>query len=201
VSILPVPQLGTLPVLRERTRRVTSFGPSIQRLIDDMIDTMHQQHGVGIAANQIGSPLRIAIIEIPHNENEEEDRESLDHVHQFVLINPEIVRRVGEREVDEGCLSIPGLRGRLKRSIRVTAKALDREGKEYRIKAHGLLAQALEHETDHLNGTLYIDRVDKVEDLWPLVPAGEGEPSEKTGPDSQAIWRLRREAPPVVRRA
>lgn len=199
MTVLPVPQLGTLPVLRERTRRVTTTGPSVQRLIDDMIETMHEQHGVGIAANQVGSLLRIAIIEVPHDEDEEMDREGAVHLHQYVLINPEIVRRVGEREVEEGCLSIPGLRGRLKRSLRVTVKAMDREGNEYRIRADGLLAQALEHETDHLNGILYIDRVEKVEDLWPLTPAGEAG-QEPSGPNPEAVWRLRRQAPPVVRR-
>ncbi|OGO42849.1 MAG: peptide deformylase [Chloroflexi bacterium RBG_16_58_8] len=99
---------------------------------------------MGLAANQVGVSLRITVIGIP----EEED---------IVLINPEIVRRRGERLVSEGCLSVPGYMGELNRSETVTVKGLDMQGKPVRIKAEGLLAQALEHEIDHLNGKLYID--------------------------------------------
>jgi peptide deformylase len=121
---------------------------------------------------------------------------------RYVLINPEIVRRVGEREVDEGCLSVPGWRGRLTRSERVTARALDLEGREFRIRAEGLLAQALEHETDHLNGIVYIDRVSRIEDLWSLEEPGDDEgEEEKAPPPADPIWRMRKPAPAVVRRA
>lgn len=136
------------PMLRRRTRWVKQIDSSIQRIIDDMIETMHAQRGVGLAANQVGIPLRLAVIQ-----TEEEDE-------PIVLINPEIVRRKGEREVDEGCLSIPGYRGTVRRSVKVRAKALDRNGKPFRIRAEGgVLAQALEHETDHLNGVLYTDHL------------------------------------------
>lgn len=194
LAVLPMRYLPD-PVLRERTRRVTSIGPSVQSLLDDMIETMRVQRGVGIAANQVGSLLRIAVIEVPRREDDDETQE----VQQYILINPQIVRRVGEREVEEGCLSLPGLRGRLKRSLRVTARALDRDGVEYRIRGEELLAQALEHETDHLNGIAYIDRMERVEDLWSLVPAG-GEGAGGAGPDPEAAWGMRREVPPVVRR-
>jgi peptide deformylase len=179
-----------------------------------MFETMHAEHGVGIAANQIGSLMRVAVIEIPvemlphqdpadetDDEVEEEDIEQPEP-QRYVLINPEIVRRVGEREVDEGCLSIPGWRGRVTRSERVTARALDLEGHEFRIRANGLLAQALEHETDHLNGIVYIDRVTRVEDLWSLEdPGGDDGEEEKTPPSADPIWRMRKPAPAVVRRA
>ena len=116
-------------------------------LIEDMIETMHVEHGVGIAANQVGRNLRIAYIEIP--EEPEENGEVSEKL-SYLLINPEIIKRVGTREVDEGCLSIPGFRGNLIRSLKVTVRAQDIEGKEFRIKAENLLAQALEHEIDHL---------------------------------------------------
>ena len=198
MAVLPLRYIPD-PVLREKTRRVTQISSTVQTLIDDMIETMHAEHGVGIAANQVGSKMRIACIEVPE-EQDEEGEVVQEHV-QYVLINPEIVRRVGEREVDEGCLSIPGFRGSLMRSVRVTVKALDREGKEYRIRADGLLSQALEHETDHLNGIVYIDRMEQVEDLVGLVPAPAGDTEPTNGaPDPEVVWRMRRPAPPVVRR-
>ncbi|MDP6495364.1 MAG: peptide deformylase, partial [Dehalococcoidia bacterium] len=133
------------PVLRQKARKVSKIDDSLRKLIDDMIDTMRDANGVGLAANQVGILQCIVVIEIPE---EEQVR---------VLINPEITRREGERVVEEGCLSIPGYRGELTRSLKVRVRALDRDGKPVRIKAEGLLAQALEHETDHINGTLYID--------------------------------------------
>ena len=146
------------PVLRQKARKVSKIDNSTQKLIDDMIDTMRAANGVGLAANQVGILQRIVVIEIPE---EEEVR---------VLINPEITRREGERDVDEGCLSIPGYRGELTRSVKVRVRALDRYGKTVRIKAEGLLAQALEHETDHINGTLYIDHLENSDHLWRLNP-------------------------------
>ena len=157
---MTVLNLRTLPdpVLRQKARRVTRFDDALQKLIDDMIDTMRANNGVGLAANQVGVLQRVVVIEIPE---EEEVR---------VLINPEITRREGDRVVDEGCLSIPGYRGELTRSLKVRARALDRDGNTVRIKAEGLLAQALEHETDHINGTLYIDHLESSEKLWKLEP-------------------------------
>ncbi len=213
MPVLPLRHLPD-PVLRQRTRRIRSNGASVERFVDDMFETMHAEHGVGIAANQIGSLMRVAVIEIPiemrpyqdpaeetDGEVEEEDVEQPEP-QRYVLINPEIVRRVGEREVDEGCLSIPGWRGRVTRSERVTARALDLEGREFRVRAEGLLAQALEHETDHLNGIAYIDRMTRFEDLWSLEEPGEDdEEEEKTPPSADPIWRMRKPAPAVVRRA
>lgn len=154
------------PVLRQKARRVTKFDVALHQLIDDMIDTMREANGVGLAANQVGVLQRIVVIEIPE---EEQVR---------VLINPEIVRREGERVVEEGCLSIPGYRGELTRSLKVRARALDRDGNPIRIKAEGLLAQALEHETDHINGTLYIDHLESPEKLWKLLPQEAAAASE-----------------------
>ncbi len=154
------------PVLRQKARRVSKIDDALHKLIDDMIDTMRDADGVGLAANQVGVLQRVVVIEIP-----EEDQAR-------VLINPEIVRREGERVVEEGCLSIPGFRGELVRSVKVRVRALDRDGKPVRFKADGLLAQALEHETDHINGVLYIDHLESPDKLWKLQPQEAGSQSE-----------------------
>jgi len=205
MSVIPVRHIPD-PVLREKTKRVPNITSALRSLVDDMIETMYKEHGVGIAANQVGRSLRITYIEIP--EERDEDGNIVQEHSAHVLVNPEIIRRVGEREVEEGCLSIPGWRGKLIRSERVTVKALDLNGREIRIKADGLLAQALEHETDHLNGIVYIDRMENIEDLDPLdlrasenvegQAGDDGEP--KPPPDPNLIWRLRQDVAPVVRR-
>lgn len=147
------------PVLRQKAKKVANIDGSIQKLIDDMIDTMRAVHGVGLAAPQIGVSLRIAVIEIPEKE-------------VITLINPEIVRREGVRVVEEGCLSYPGYYGEIKRSKVVKVKAQNRQGKEVRLKGEGLLSQALEHETDHLNGTIYVDHIESHDKLWKVTPQG-----------------------------
>jgi len=118
---------------------------------------MHSIGGVGLAAPQIGIPLRVIVIGMPGEE-------------EMVLINPEVVRRKGERLVNEGCLSVPGYVGQIKRSESVTVKGLDRNGKKIRIKANELLAQALEHEIDHLNGVLYISHLEDIDRLRKIEP-------------------------------
>ena len=145
-------------ILREKAKRVATINASLQRLIDDMVETMHDAMGVGLAANQVGVLQRVIVIQLP------------DEVEPRVFINPEILRPEGQREVEEGCLSIPGYRGLVKRFVKLRAKGLDRNGKVQRVKAEGLLAQALEHEIDHLNGTLYIDRLVDRDTLWKHEP-------------------------------
>jgi peptide deformylase len=140
------------PILRQKSKRVSIIDKSIQKLIDDMIETMQEAHGVGLAAVQIGVPLRIIVIQIPDDE-------------AMALINPEIIDRKGERNVIEGCLSIPGYQAEITRSELIKAKAKDRKGKLVRIKATDLLAQCLEHEIDHLNGILYIDYLKDTDQL------------------------------------
>ena len=132
------------PVLRQKAKKVSSIDKSIQKLIDDMIETMQEANGVGLAAPQIGVSLRVIVLQMPEEE-------------PFAIINPEIVKSSGGQQVVEGCLSVPGHTGEIKRSASVTVKGLDRWGKQLRIKANELLAEALEHEIDHLNGMLYID--------------------------------------------
>ena len=134
------------PVLRKKAKKVLEIDQSIQQIIDDMIETMHTASGAGLAAPQVGIPLRIIVIDV-------NDKEAI------AFINPEIVKREGERIVEEGCLSVPGYRGELKRSQWVKVKALDRNGKQVRLKGEDILGQALEHEIDHLNGVLYIDYI------------------------------------------
>ena len=149
------------PILRRKSKKIRTVDASIQRLIDDMIETMDSNHGVGLAAPQVGQLIRVLVIHIPEEE-------------PLALINPEVVKRAGERLVEEGCLSIPGWRGEVKRSVTVTVKALNREGKQVRIKAtDDLLAQALEHEIDHLDGVLFIDHLSSPDKLWKLPPPEE----------------------------
>jgi len=152
-----VRHLHTDSVLRQKAKRVSTIDGSIQRLIDDMIVTMQRTSGVGLAAPQVGVPLRVVVLQMPDEE-------------PIAIVNPQIVKRVGEREVTEGCLSIPGYYGEIKRSEAVTIKGRDRRGKPIRIKATGLTAQALEHELDHLNGILYIDHLESVDKLHKIEP-------------------------------
>jgi len=161
VAILPIRRAGD-PVLREKAKRVRVIDSSIHKLIEDMWDTMYDAPGVGLAAPQIGVPLRGIVIDVPGHE-------------RIALVNPEIVKRSGERRVDEGCLSVPGFRGEIIRSVKVVAKGIDpATGKEVRIKAENdLLAQALEHEIDHINGILYIDYLPSPDALIPLEEAPE----------------------------
>jgi peptide deformylase len=165
------------PILRRKASRVAKIDASIQRLIGDMFETMYAAPSVGLAANQIGIPLRILVLGIP-KEDEEEEEEEEGPPDEYVLINTEIGKRGGEREVAEGCLSIPGYRGTLKRSEWVKVKGLDRDGREVRLKAEGLMAQALEHEIDHLDGVLYIDRMKEQGLLDQLVEITASEPVE-----------------------
>jgi peptide deformylase len=171
LAVLTVRVLGD-PVLRRKAGRVAKIGASIQRLIDDMIDTMHAAGGVGLAAPQVGRPLRVIVIEVPPPEA---DPPRVEEREVIVLINPQIVRRSGERQVTEGCLSVPGYWAEISRSEKVIAKGLSREGREVRIKGEDLLAQALEHEFDHINGVLYIDHLESLDQLMKIEPEREEE--------------------------
>ena len=151
------------PLLHQKAKRVRKIDGSIQKLIDDMIETMHHIGGAaGLAAPQVGVPLQVVVIELPGED-------------VITLINPEVVKSWGERDVTEGCLSLPGYRGEIKRSESVTVKGRDRHGKQIRLKADGLLAQALEHEIDHINGVVYIDHLESVDNLYQIEPEGEDE--------------------------
>jgi peptide deformylase len=156
IKILPA------PVLRQKAKRVSSIDASIKKLVKDMFETMYQAPGVGLAAPQVGVSLRICVIAVPGEEEGE--------MAEYCLINPEIVKKKGQRILREGCLSVPGFYAEIPRSEQVTVKGKDQYGKDVRIKAEGLLAQALEHEIDHLNGVLYIDYLDSMDKLRKVEP-------------------------------
>ena len=152
-------------MLRQRARKVRKIDSSVLSLAYDMIDTMQDANGVGLAANQVGALRRVIVIQLP----EEEAR---------IYINPEIVHREGEREVEEGCLSLPGYKGYITRSIWVKFSALDHTSTLVKLKADGLLSQALEHEVDHLNGILYLDHLESHEMLIKIDDESENDSPE-----------------------
>lgn len=171
-------------MLRLKAKRVTKIDDSIHRLIADMVDSMREANGVGVAAPQIGVSLRVVVIGLPGEE-------------PFAFINPQVLKRSGQRRVDEGCLSVPGYRGEVSRSLTVIVRALDPAGRQVRIKAsakseddnQALLAQALEHETDHIDGVLYIDHLKSMDELVKIDPPDTGpsgqEPALPARPGSQ----------------
>ena len=163
MTVRPIVVVG-VPVLRQKAKKVSQFDRNLQKLVEDMVETMRAAPGVGLAAPQIGVPLRVAVIEIEKR--------------LTVLVNPEIVKKSGEEELDEGCLSVPGYWGRIKRAQSVVVKGRDQFGKAIRIKGEGLFGQALQHETDHLNGTLYIDHPGVIDTLQRTRPEQTREPRE-----------------------
>jgi len=151
------------PVLRKKAKRVTSFDKSLKKLIADMTETVHEASGAGLAAPQVGVSQRVIVLCI-----NEKDKNT-----EIAIVNPEVVKRKGERICKEGCLSIPGYIGEIKRAEEVKVKGYDADGKEIKIKGQGLLGQALEHEIDHLNGVLYVDHLESQEKLTRLEPEPE----------------------------
>ena len=145
------------PSLRLKSKQVTKFDIELQTLIDNMFETMRAAPGVGLAAPQIGESLRLVVVE--YSEDEDENAKPK----KYVLVNPEIVKRSEEMVTDiEGCLSLPGLAGMVERHEAVTIKAKNRFGKPLKIEAEGWLARIFQHEIDHLDGVLYIDRAEEV---------------------------------------
>ena len=196
LAVLPIRMAGD-PVLRQKAKKVRAIDDSIQQLIDDMIETMRDAPGVGLAANQVGVLLRVVVIEVPVLPDEDDDEnpaqppEAADEPPQelerelYTLINPQFVKRSGERTLEEGCLSIPGYKAQVPRSVSVTVKGLNRDGREIRIKAEDdLLAEALEHELDHINGILYIDHLESMDELVKLDEEGEASDGEN-GQDAE----------------
>jgi peptide deformylase len=166
MSILKVARMGH-PVLRAKARaldRGEVAGASIQKLIDDMIETMIEYHGVGLAAPQVHEGLRVfvASLDAPHDE----DERGADPPAPMAIINPEIVP-IGSEVVEdwEGCLSIPDIRGRVPRAKEIKVKALGRRGERIEIRAHDFPARVIQHETDHLDGILFFDRMRSFETL------------------------------------
>ncbi len=161
--------------LRQKAKRITRFDESLKTLIDDMLETMHEANGLGLAATQVGVPLRVAVIETP--EERDENGTITRPKKTYILCNPEIIKRSGEEIMEEGCLSVPGYAGRVLRATDVLVKARNAQGREVRYRGSGLLAQAFQHELDHLDGVLYVDHIQNPEDLWQL--SREEEPEEE----------------------
>jgi peptide deformylase len=161
------------PILRKKATRVTNFNdPKLQTLIDDMVETMHDAQGVGLAAPQVAISQRIIVIQLPDDEESKEEYGENAGV-LFVVINPEIIKQSDVMvEGVEACLSIPGYFGKIDRHDALTVRGQDRHGKEFRIKAKDWLARVFQHEIDHLDGILYIDNAKEV---WKASEMEEGE--------------------------
>jgi peptide deformylase len=137
-------------ILREKTCLVEDIDADTQILIDNMIETMYSAHGVGLAANQVGISKRLCVIDVSSQE---------EQLPLLIIINPRIIQTDGIKEAEEGCLSIPGYMSKVKRAEKVFVKGLNRKGDPVEIEAEGLLAKAIQHEIDHLEGLLFIDRM------------------------------------------
>jgi peptide deformylase len=158
------------PILRKKAKRVTSFDKKLQTLIDNMVETMIEAPGVGLAAPQVAISQRLAVIRLQDDEKSKEEFGDLAGK-LFVVVNPEIIKTSKEMvEGVEGCLSIPGYLGTVDRFEKITIESLDRHGKPQRIKAEGWLARVFQHEIDHLDGRLYIDIAKEV---WEVRPEDE----------------------------
>src|SRR4030043_281834 len=153
-------KIVTLPqtVLRHKARKVSDFGPDLQSLVNDMIEAMRQAPGVGLAAPQVGESSRLIVVEYSDEENDEVPPKL------YVMVNPEITRASQETVLGtEGCLSVPGIQGDVERLEAITVKGLNRHGHPMTVKAKGWLARIFQHEIDHLDGVLFVDRAEK---LW-----------------------------------
>jgi peptide deformylase len=149
MAIRPVRLYGD-PALRQKAREVASVDDSVRDLIADMRETMHGYHGVGLAGNQVGVLQRVIVVDVPL-----EDESRARHA----LINPVLDQREGRENAEEGCLSIPGIYDDVRRSRSVRVRALDERGAKVEFVAEGYLARALQHEVDHLDGVLFVDRI------------------------------------------
>lgn len=134
------------PRLRAKTQPVTEFGDKLQKLVDDLFETMYAAPGVGLAANQCGVLLRVAVMDCTEDQSQ-----------PLVLANPEIISTDERQDMEEGCLSVPDIRDTIPRFFKVRVRAQDRHGQVFEMDAEGLAAQCIQHELDHLNGKLYID--------------------------------------------
>jgi peptide deformylase len=149
MAILPVKKYPS-PELTTRAEEVSTIDDELRRLVADMVETMYAASGVGLAANQVGVTRRLAVMDVSAGENPDD---------LYVMINPEIVESDGAESDEEGCLSFPGLTEIVTRPQRVTMRALNLDGKIYTLEGEGLLARAICHEVDHLNGVLFVDRL------------------------------------------
>lgn len=143
-------------VLREKARKIEEINEDIRKLASDMFETCYETEGVGLAAPQVGVSLRMYVLSIPPEDDETTDRKKFT---EEVIINPEIISRVGKQTGEEGCLSIPGVYEIVERAEEVVVRYTNLDGEEKELKGSGLLARAIQHEGDHLDGTLFVDKL------------------------------------------
>ena len=168
------------PVLRQKAHKVTRFD-TLSELVQDMVETMHAGNGVGLAAPQVGVSERVIVVHVP------EDEEQPGSGQLYALINPEVSRASDEViEGLEGCLSVPGYVGEVARHASVTVKGQDLKGKKVRVKAEGFLARAFQHEIDHLDGVLFIEKLTAPDRIW-KVEEGQEEQAEMLAGTSGAF--------------
>jgi peptide deformylase len=144
------------PVLRAKAQPVSAFTPELRDLIDGMFECMYREEGIGLAAPQVGEGVRVFVLDVPA---EDDDAPRVKRA----FVNPVLVEKAGRVTAEEGCLSIPGIRADVKRAARVAVLALDETGLPFRLEAEGLLARAIQHETDHLDGILFVDRLSAIQ--------------------------------------
>jgi peptide deformylase len=174
VSTREIRVLGD-PVLRAKAHKVTRFTDSLRTLAEEMAEVMHAANGVGLAAPQVGVSEQLIVVQTP------DDEEELGSGQLYIVVNPEMVRATNEMvEGIEGCLSIPGYVGEVSRHESVTVKGQNLQGRQIRIKAQGYLARVFQHEIDHLEGVLFIDRLTAPDRIW-QVEEGEEEAVETSG--------------------
>jgi peptide deformylase len=171
LEILTVQNLEHLQILRTKSRRVQAVSPKMVAFAEQMLETMREANGVGLAAPQVGVLQRLFVVELPEDEENDEPAQT------YILFNPKIIKGRGEQIGYEGCLSIPGYIGEVARHQQITLEALDEKGDPVRLRAEGYLARVFQHELDHLDGILYTDRLTDPETYQP-VEAGEEEVAE-----------------------
>jgi peptide deformylase len=153
LSVLPIYLYGT-DVLRKKAKPVQKISVEIIKLIVDMFETMHKAQGIGLAANQVGSLDRVIVIDVS-------EVEKMEHIKPFPIINPEIINREGSLAMEEGCLSLPELRGEVTRDEKIVVRFKDTNFQTQELEVSGLLARVILHELDHLNGVMFIDHLTK----------------------------------------
>lgn len=172
LEILTVDKAEHLRTLRSKSRKVQKVTPKLVAFAEQMLETMREANGVGLAASQVGVLQRFFVVELPEDEENDQPRET------YILFNPEIIKGKGEQVGYEGCLSIPGYIGEVARQEQVTVKGMNEKGKAVRLKVEGYLSRVFQHEIDHLDGTLYTDRLTDPDTFQP-VEVGEEEAAER----------------------
>ena len=155
------------PRLRQKSRKVRVFGPTLETVVADMLETLGAANGLGLAAPQIDVLEQVVVITLPEDEEDPQSGKT------YVLVNPEIVRAQGAEEGEEGCLSVPGYVGEVERSSEVLVRGLDEHGDKFRLRPRDFLARVFQHEIDHVNGILYIDHLVAPDRIWEVEPGTE----------------------------